>query len=105
MAAKKTVRQVIVRAYSGVFVGELVSQSGGPISYEVEMVNVRHVWSWSTKDLERRCGTVEDLAILGAGAGTRISGPAPRVLIADVKVIADLTPLAAKRFDELPCLA
>lgn len=105
MASKKNGHQkVIVRAYSGVFVGELVERNGGPESFSVQLANARHVWTWTSTGLPRKALTVEDLAVLGAGSGTKISGEVPSITIAAVKVIADLSEEAAKRFSELPCL-
>ena len=109
MASKKTAKKtaakkVIVRAYSGVFVGELVEKTGGPESFAVVLANARHVWSWTSTGLPRKALNVADLAAIGAGTGTKISGVVDEQTIADVKTISTLTEEAAKRFAELPCL-
>jgi hypothetical protein len=106
MASKKTVPapRVIVRAYSGVFVGDLEAKTGGPETFAVTLAKARHVWSWQSNGLPRKALTIEDLALLGAGSGTKISGEVPSLEIADVKVIVGLSDEAAKRFAELPCL-
>lgn len=94
---------VVVRAYSGVFFGYLKSKSGGPETFAVELEGARHIWSWRSAGLPRKALTVEDLAVLGAGTGTRISGAAS-ISLADVKIIAEATVEAAARIEALPCL-
>lgn len=109
MESKKTVsapalKKVILRAYSGVFVGELVERNGGPETFSAKLAKVRHLWSWTSTGLPRKALTLEDLSLLGAGSGSKISGEVPELELADVKVIVPLSDEAAKRFAELPCL-
>ena len=95
---------VVIRAYSGVFYGYLKSRSGGPETFSVELERARHVWNWQSMGLPRKALTVEDLALIGAGAGTKISGEVASMSIADVKIIVTATKEAADRFEALPCL-
>jgi hypothetical protein len=89
---------VLVRAYSGVFFGYLVEKR----ATEVDLKNARHIYSWDSVGLSRKALCVEDLAILGAGMGTRISGPVSQTL-SDWKNIVAATPEAAKVIEALPC--
>ena len=100
---KATRQPVMVRAYSGVFFGYLKSKTGGPETFAVELEKARHLWSWQSNGLPRKALTVEDLALIGAGTGTKISG-AVSLSLADVKVLIGATPEAAARFEALPCL-
>lgn len=102
MANKRSKQAVIVRAYSGVFFGYLAARRGGPVAYEVDLERARHIWNWTSKGLPRKALTVEDLAILGAGEGTKISGAVTQT-IADVKLIVEASDEAVKRFESLPC--
>lgn len=106
MASKRRsiLTKVIVRAYSGVFVGELADRGGGPEAFSVRLSKARHLWSWTSAGLPRKALTLEDLSLLGAGTGSKISGEVPELELADVKVIVPLSDEAAKRFAELPCL-
>ena len=97
-------KAVVVRAYSGVFFGYLVERRGGPSEYEVDLVRARHIHRWQSGGLPRKALNVEDLAILGAGDGTTISGPVTQT-IAGVRVIVDASPESVARFEALPCKA
>ena len=101
--SKKKLQAVVVRAYSGVFFGYMATLSGGPACFEVALLEARHIWSWTSNGLARKALTVEDIAILGAGAGTKISGPVS-LTIADVKVIVFASEEAAAKIEALPCL-
>jgi len=109
MATKKksvkatNLKPVVVRAYSGVFFGYLKSKRGGPETFAVELLNARHIWNWQSTGLPRKALTVEDLALVGAGVGTKISG-AVSLSLADAKVIVEATEESAARFEALPCL-
>jgi hypothetical protein len=92
-------KPVVVRCYSGVFFGYLVERRGS----EVDLVGSRHVYQWKSNGLPRLALTVEDLALIGAGTGTRISGACSQTVL-DVKTIVDATPEAVARFEALPCL-
>jgi hypothetical protein len=94
-------KYVVVRADSGVFVGEIVARR----DREVDLVNYRHIHYWYSKGLSRKVLNVEDLSILGAGEGTTISGEAIAGTIVDVREIITCTPEAEKVFRTLPCLA
>jgi len=99
MAAKKKLRAVLVRCYSGVFFGYLAARRGS----EIDLVKARHVWSWTSQGLPRKALTVDDLAIIGAGTGTRISGAVDQTLL-DVKQIVEMSSDAVRVFEGLPCL-
>ena len=78
-AKKKTttaLRAVIVRAYSGVFFGHLVSKTGT----SVELRGARQVWSWDSAGLPEKAMTCGDLARIGVGTGSKIGGPADAVI-------------------------
>ena len=97
-------KAVVVRAYSGVFFGYLVERRGGPETCEIDLINARHIHRWQSTGLSRKVLNVEDLAILGAGEGTTISGPVSQTIL-DVKNIVDATPEAVAQFERLPCKA
>ncbi len=100
MAAKKKLKAVLVRCYSGVFFGYVVARRGS----EIDLIKARHVWSWTSQGLPRKALTVDDLAVIGAGTGTKISGAVDQTLL-DVKQIVDMSSEAVKIFEALPCLA
>ena len=109
MATKKKVAKsvkypaVLVRAYSGVFFGYLKAKRGGGEHFDVDLVDARHIWQWRSDGLPRKALTVDDLALIGAGSGTKISGRASQSL-ADVKQIVTASDEAVARFEALPCL-
>lgn len=72
----KTLRPVIVRAYSGVFFGLLVSKTGA----SVELRGARQVWSWDSAGMSEKVMTCGDIARLGVGSGSKIGGPADAVI-------------------------
>ncbi len=71
---------VLVRAYSGVFFGYLISKTGA----SVELRNARQVWSWDSAGLPEKSNTVGDIAIRGVGSGSKISSPVDRSIIEQV---------------------
>jgi hypothetical protein len=91
--------KVVVRAYSGVFFGTLVERRGD----EVDLKDVRHIWSWTSQDLPRKALTVEDIAEIGVGSGTRSSGVCSFVTVFEVRVIAHASSEASKKIEALPC--
>lgn len=97
MKRLKVSKPVVVRAYSGVFFGYLVARS----ATEVRLERCRHIWQWTSNGLPRKVLTVEDLATIGAGTGTRISGVTASVTVADWKVVADATPEAVAKIEAL----
>jgi hypothetical protein len=103
MDSSKKLQAVVIRSYSGVFFGYLKAKRGGGEHFDVDLVSARHIWNWQSAGLPRKALTVEDLAILGAGDGTKISG-AVNLSIADVKVIVEAHDDAVARFEALPCL-
>lgn len=92
-------RYVIVRAYSGVFFGKLVARRGD----EIELHDVRHIYSWTSAGLARKAITVEDIATVGIGKDSKISGVCSAVTIFEVRVIADCTDIARRVITNLPC--
>ena len=75
-AAATTQRAVIVRAYSGVFFGYLVSKKGPSITLRA----ARQVWSWDSTGMAEKVMTCGDIARLGVGSGSKLSGPADVIL-------------------------
>ena len=79
MATKKktaALRAVIVRAYSGVFYGRLVSKRGA----SVELRGARQVWSWDSAGMAERVMTCGDIARIGLGGGSKMSGPVDAII-------------------------
>jgi len=72
---------VIIRAYSGVFFGRLVARKGG----SAELADARQIWSWNSVGLAQPVNTCGDIALRGVGAGSKVSSPVPRSIVADVK--------------------
>ena len=94
---------VMVRAYSGVFFGYLVAKREVGESMVVELERSRHVWNWQSNGLPRKALTIDDLAVVGAGDGTKISATVAGVqTLADVKQILPCSAEAVKRFEDLP---
>lgn len=93
--AKKEKRAVMVRCYSGVFFGYLSDRREG----EVDLVRSRHVWSWDSTGLARKAVTVDDLALLGPGSGSRVSGRVDQTLL-EVKQIVACSEAAVERFEK-----
>ena len=93
-------KAVVVRAYSGVFFGYLREKR----ATEVDLVKARHIWQWTSAGLMRKALTVEDVATIGAGTGTKISGEAT-LTVADWKTIVDASDEAVNRIGALPCLS
>jgi hypothetical protein len=99
MATKKkaTKNAVMVRCYSGVFFGYLKARRGSEVD-----IRARHVWSWTSAGLARKALTVDDLALLGAGTGSKLSAFAEQTLL-DVKQIVKCSAEAVRCFEALPC--
>lgn len=89
---------VFARCFSGVFFGRLVARRGS----EIDLVEARHIYRWKSGGLPRLALSVEDLAILGCGEGTQISGEC-EVTVLETKVLATCTPEAVRRTKGLPC--
>ncbi len=81
---------VIVRAYSGVFFGYLVSKNGA----EVKLKDARHIWSWDSTGMTDKVQTCEDIASRGLGSGSKMSSPAPAAIIEQVGATLWVTPEA-----------
>jgi hypothetical protein len=93
-------KKVMVRATAGVFFGVLVSRRGE----ECDLTGARHIYSWNTDDLPRKALNVADLAIIGAGASTRISGAVEGLsTVLGVRAIYECSAESAGRFEALPC--
>jgi hypothetical protein len=88
-------KAVLVRCYSGVFFGYLSDRRAS----EVDLTGSRHLWSWDSKGLARPAVTVDDLALLGPGSGSRLSGKVDQTLL-DVKQIVECSETAVRRFEE-----
>lgn len=93
-------KKVMVRCTAGVFFGVLKARRGA----EIDLVKGRHIWSWTSNGLARKALCVDDLAVLGAGTGTRISGPVDQTLLG-VSQIIPCSAAAAKTIEALPCQA
>ena len=91
MATKKAQRAVIVRAYSGVFYGVLVKKTGA----SVELRGARQVWSWDSGGMAEKVMTCGDIARIGLGSGSKMSGPADAI-IEQVGAVFFATPAAVK---------
>lgn len=101
-------RDVIVRAYSGVFFGTIVARRvfGGLV--EVDLKNYRHIHVWKSSgslSFPRKVLNVEDLALLGANTDTTISGECAFGTVSDVKQFVDCSLEASKILRGLPCRA
>jgi hypothetical protein len=90
-AAKKF---VVVRAYSGVFFGELLSKKG----QTVELASARQVWSWDSQGLPEKVNTAGDLALYGPGRGSKVSGAVAHATIEQVGVMFAAQPEAIENF-------
>lgn len=82
---------VIVRAYSGVFFGYLVSKTGN----SVELSDARQIYSWDSAGLLEKSNTCPDIAARGLGTGSKVSAPAPKAFIEQVGAVFVMTPAAA----------
>ncbi len=101
MATKKKANgetAVMVRCHSGVFFGYLKARRGS----EADLTGSRHVWSWTSNGLPRKALTVDDLALLGAGTGSKLSERVSQTLL-DVKQIVQCSETAVAAFEALPC--
>lgn len=69
-------KAVIVRAYSGVFFGLLVSEEGASVTLK----GARQVWSWDSAGLSEPVRTCGDIALRGLGTGSRVSSPVDAII-------------------------
>lgn len=90
-------KAVMIRCHSGVFFAYLVDRRGS----EVDVIGSRHVHYWDSSGLPRKAVTVDDLAILGPGSGSRISGRVSQTLL-QVAQVVDCLPEAVKKFESYP---
>lgn len=97
--AKERERHVVVRAYSGVFFGLLIARRGD----EVDLTGVRHIHSWTSNGLSRKAVTVEDVAEIGVGSGSNLSGVASAATVFEARVIVDCSEAARKAIEAIPC--
>ncbi len=84
-------KAVIVRAYSGVFFGFLVSKKGTSVTLK----GAQQVWSWDSTGLPEPSRTCGDIAARGLGTGSKVSGPADAI-IEQVGVVFFCSPLAVR---------
>ena len=89
---------VMIRCTAGVFFGHLKARRGS----EVDLSAGRHVHSWDSAGLSRKAITVDDLALLGPGKGSVISGGADQTLLG-VSQIVPCSPAAVAAFRAHPC--
>ncbi len=83
---------VIVRAYSGVFFGYLVSKTGAC----VELRDARQIWSWDSAGLAEKSQTCGDIAMRGLGTGSKVSAPVTRSIVEQVGATFFATDAAVK---------
>ena len=86
---------VIIRAYSGVFYGRLVSTKG----QTSELADARQIWSWNSAGLAQPVNTCGDIALRGVGSGSKVSSPVPKSVIAEVKATFFCSPEAVAVID------
>lgn len=91
MPAKKTTKKpVVVRTYSaGVHFGYLEAHKGK----EVRLSDARRIWYW------RGANTLNEVALRGVGAGSKISEPVSGILLTEAIEIVDATPEAVKSLE------
>ena len=78
---------VLVRTYSaGVHFGALVSREGK----EITLTNARRIWSWTGAN------TLNEIALRGAGRGSRISEPVPSITLTEAIEIIPCTAVAVE---------
>lgn len=76
---------VIVRTYSaGVHAGELISRKGK----EVTLKNSRRIWYW------KGANTLNEIAMHGVGAGSKIAEPVPKIVLTEAIEIIDASKAA-----------
>ena len=97
MKKAKQGKAVMVRGHSGVFFGYLAARRGT----EMDLQGSRHVHYWDSAGLPRKAVTVDDLALVGPGSGSRISGRVTQTLL-QVAQIVDCKPEAVTRFEAHP---
>ena len=64
-------KPVIVRAYSGVFFGYMLSKDGN----SCRLRDARQIYSWDSKGLAEPSRTCGDIANFGVGSGSKVSTP------------------------------
>ena len=96
-SSKSSKKFSIVRADSGVYFAIVVSRR----EREASLVESRHIYQWDSAALPRKALNCEDLALIGAGTGTRISGACSEEVL-DVRAVIECTPEATARFLALP---
>ena len=74
---------VIVRAYSGVFFGYLLSKTGA----SVELRDARQIYYWDSAGLPQKSNTCPDIAARGLGTGSKVSEPATRAIVEQVGAV------------------
>lgn len=83
---KSEFKKVIVRTYSaGVHFGTLEERSGK----EVRLSNARRIWKW------QGAWTLNEVALNGVGAGSKISSTVPSILLTEAIEIIDCSPTGA----------
>ena len=97
MPTKKKSEPVMIRCQSGVFFAYLEARRGS----EVDVTGSRHVHYWDSAGLPRKAVTVDDLALLGPGSGSRISGRVSQTLL-QVAQIVKCTADAVAKFEAHP---
>ena len=94
-ASKKTAkRHVIVRAYSGLFFGALLSKSG----QTVELADARQIWSWGSAGMTEKANTAGDIAVRGLGTDSKVSSPVARATIEQVGAMFYAQPASVECF-------
>jgi hypothetical protein len=83
---------VIVRAYSGVFFGYLLSKTGA----SVELRDARQIYYWDSAGLPQKSNTCPDIAARGLGTGSKVSQPVARAIVEQVGAVFFMGPEAQK---------
>ena len=97
-------KRVIVRADSGVFFGTLVARRQTPALPESDLTHSRHIYTWTSNGLQRLALNAADLAILGAGKDTKITGVVEGLsTIVGTRAIYEATADAIRAIEALPC--
>ena len=71
---------VVVRAYSGVFYGQLLAKRGA----EVDLGSCRQIWSWGSAGCAQKIQRVGDIAARGLGTDSKVSDPVERATLFQV---------------------
>ena len=101
MAAKKSPKlkpsapYVVLRADSGVYVGERVSFTpNGDGRMTVILRQMRRIWNWAGFTGVQAVHTVEDIANYGVGPTSKVSATVAEGTIADARLAVTCTPKA-----------